>query len=49
MYKRQVYVGAHYPGDVLAGLLLGTAVGWPWAVLMLGGGGGGSSGRKKRK
>jgi undecaprenyl-diphosphatase len=47
-YSR-VYVGAHYPGDVLAGLTIGAAVGWPWAVLMLGGGGGGSSGRKKRK
>jgi undecaprenyl-diphosphatase len=46
-YSR-VYVGAHYPGDVLAGLLLGIAIGWPWAVLMLGGSGA-SSAKKKRK
>lgn len=46
-YSR-VYVGAHYPGDVLGGLLIGIAIGWPWAGLMLGGGGG-SSGKKKRK
>jgi undecaprenyl-diphosphatase len=45
-YSR-VYVGAHYPGDALAGLLLGWAIGWPWGLLMLGGGG--SSGKKKRK
>ena len=44
-YSR-VYVGAHYPGDALAGLALGMAIGWPWAVLMLGGSGG--SGKKKR-
>ena len=47
-YSR-VYVGVHYPGDVVAGLLLGAGIGWPWAVLMLGGGGGGASGKKKRK
>ena len=47
-YSR-VYVGVHYPGDVIAGLLLGIAVGWPWAALMLGGGSAGSSGKKKRK
>jgi undecaprenyl-diphosphatase len=47
-YSR-VYCGAHYPGDVVAGLLLGAALGWPWALLMLGGEGGGASGRKKRK
>ncbi|MBI3563852.1 MAG: phosphatase PAP2 family protein [Elusimicrobia bacterium] len=46
-YSR-VYVGAHYPGDVLAGLLLGAAIGWPWALLMLGGDGGGGSARKKK-
>ncbi len=45
-YSR-VYVGAHYPGDVLAGLLLGFLLGWPWARLMLGGGGGGSSKRRR--
>lgn len=47
-YSR-VYVGAHYPGDVLGGLLLGAAVGWPWALLMLGGDGGGGSAKKKRR
>lgn len=45
-YSR-VYVGAHYPGDVLGGLLIGLAIGWPWAGLMLGGGG--SPGKKKRR
>jgi undecaprenyl-diphosphatase len=47
-YSR-VYVGAHYPLDVLAGLVLGVAIGWPWALLMLGGAGGGSGGKKKRR
>lgn len=46
-YSR-VYVGAHYPGDVAGGLLIGLAIGWPWAGLMLGGGGG-STGKKKRR
>lgn len=44
-YSR-VYVGAHYPGDVLAGLALGAAIGWAWASLLLGGE---SSGKKKRR
>ncbi len=44
-YSR-VYVGAHYPFDVLAGLVLGGLVGWPWAALMLGAGGGA---KKKKK
>jgi undecaprenyl-diphosphatase len=44
-YSR-VYVGAHYPGDVAAGFLIGIAIGWPWAGLMLGGGG---ASRKKKK
>lgn len=28
----QVYVGVHYPGDVLCGALLGAAIGW-WVLL----------------
>ncbi|MDX1909934.1 MAG: phosphatase PAP2 family protein [Saprospiraceae bacterium] len=28
----QVYVGVHYPGDVIGGALLGTIIGW-WTVL----------------
>lgn len=48
-YSR-VYVGAHYPFDVLAGLAFGAVLGTPWAMLMLGGGaGGGSGGGKKKK
>ena len=46
-YSR-VYVGVHYPADVIAGLLLGIAIGWPWAALMLGGPGRTSSKKKKR-
>lgn len=30
----QVYVGVHYPGDVLCGALLGMAIGW-WVVLTI--------------
>lgn len=33
-YSR-IYVGAHYPFDVLAGWLLGAALGWAWASLLL--------------
>jgi undecaprenyl-diphosphatase len=44
-YSR-VYCGVHYPGDVAGGLLLGVAVSWPWALLMLGRG---SGPRRKRK
>lgn len=48
-YSR-VYVGAHYPFDVLAGMAFGAILGIPWALLMLGGGaGGGSGGGKKKK
>jgi undecaprenyl-diphosphatase len=47
-YSR-VYVGAHYPGDVLAGFALGAGLGAPWAWLMLGRGDDGERRRKKRK
>lgn len=45
MAYSRVYCGVHYPADVVGGLLLGLAVGWPWALLMLGSG---SSRKKKR-
>jgi undecaprenyl-diphosphatase len=34
-YSR-IYVGAHYPGDVLGGFALGAALGWALARLLLG-------------
>ena len=43
-YSR-VYVGAHYPGDVLGGLALGAALGWLWAALLLDG----ARAKKKRR
>lgn len=45
-YSR-VYCGQHYPFDVLAGLILGGVLSWPWAMLMLGGAK--SGGKKKKK
>jgi len=30
----RVYVGVHYPGDVLGGAVLGTAVGLAWVALL---------------
>jgi undecaprenyl-diphosphatase len=47
-YSR-IYVGAHYPLDVLAGFVLGAGIGLPWAWLMLGRGGGASGKKKKRR
>jgi len=47
-YSR-VYVGMHYPLDVLAGLAIGAMIGWPWAALMLGGAGKGGASKKKKK
>jgi undecaprenyl-diphosphatase len=47
-YSR-VYCGQHYPFDVLAGLILGGVLSWPWAMLMLGGGAAKSGGSKKKK
>lgn len=46
-YSR-IYVGAHYPADVLAGLLLGAGIGWAWAALLLGGAGASAKKKKKR-
>ena len=46
-YSR-VYCGVHYPLDVLAGMLFGGLLGYPWAMLMLGGGPGGGKKKKKR-
>jgi undecaprenyl-diphosphatase len=47
-YSR-VYVGAHYPLDVLCGFALGAAIGLPWAWLILGAGGRGGAGKKKKR
>ena len=48
MAYTRVYCGAHYPGDVAAGLLLGLLIGLPWARLMLGGGAAAGKKRSKR-
>lgn len=47
-YSR-VYVGAHYPGDVAAGLVLGALIGIPWGLLMLGGPESGGAKKKKKR
>lgn len=47
-YSR-VYVGAHYPADVLAGLALGGLLSWPWALLMLGAGKGKETFKRRRR
>lgn len=48
MAYSRVYCGAHYPGDVAAGLLLGVLIGLPWARLMLGGAKSGGGKKSKR-
>ena len=45
-YSR-IYVGAHYPVDVLAGALLGTSVGWIAAAVVAKFGGGEASGSSR--
>lgn len=47
-YSR-VYCGVHYPGDVLAGIVLGGVLSYLWAVLMLGAPGGGHAAKKKKR
>lgn len=45
----RVYCGAHYPGDVLGGLVVGGVLSYLWAVLMLGSTAAGAAKKKKKR